>query len=120
VKILVCGGRYYTEQDFFFRQLDFLNQRFDLSCVIHGAAQGADSLAAMWATQREVSQLAFPAKWMEHGMAAGPERNQRMLGAEPDLVVAFAGGQGTGDMVRRAKKAKIPVWEPDKEPDKEF
>jgi hypothetical protein len=37
------------------------------------------------------------------GPAAGPIRNQRMLDWGPDLVVAFAGGKGTADMVRRAR-----------------
>jgi hypothetical protein len=44
----------------------------------------------------------FVAEWTKYGKAAGPFRNQKMLDvSEPDLVVAFAGGQGTGDMVHR-------------------
>jgi len=30
---------------------------------------------------------------------------------EPDAVLAFPGGRGTADMVRRAKRAGVPVWE---------
>lgn len=45
-----------------------------------------------------------------NGKAAGPIRNQRMLDeGKPDLVVAFPGGRGTADMVRRAKAAGVPV-----------
>ena len=43
---------------------------------------------------------------------AGPERNARMLAeGRPDLVVAFPGGTGTADMVRRAKAAGVRVVE---------
>lgn len=42
----------------------------------------------------------------------GPLRNQRMLEeGKPDLVVAFPGGGGTKDMVRRAAKAGVPIHE---------
>jgi hypothetical protein len=39
-------------------------------------------------------------------------RNQRMLDeGKPDLVVAFTGGGGTKDLVRRAVKAGVSVHE---------
>jgi hypothetical protein len=55
---------------------------------------------------------AHPADWFSHGKAAGPIRNQEMLAMEaPALVVAFPGGRGTADMVRRARKAGVDVLE---------
>jgi hypothetical protein len=46
----------------------------------------------------------------KHGRAARPIRNQRMLDeGKPDLVVAFPGGRGTTDMIRRAERAGVPV-----------
>jgi len=54
----------------------------------------------------------FLANWRTHGKAAGPIRNQQMLDeGRPHLVVAFPGGTGTADMVRRAKAAGVPVME---------
>ena len=42
----------------------------------------------------------------------GHIRNQQMIDeGKPDLVVAFKGGTGTADMVRRAKKHNIKVIE---------
>lgn len=42
--------------------------------------------------------------------AAGPIRNQHMLDiGKPDVVLAFPGGRGTEDMIRRAEKAGVPV-----------
>lgn len=52
------------------------------------------------------------ADWKTHGRAAGPIRNQRMIDEwKPTLVIAFAGGRGTADMIRRAKAAGIEVRE---------
>jgi hypothetical protein len=52
----------------------------------------------------------YVAQWKKHGRAAGPIRNQRMLDkGKPDLVVAFPGGRGTADMIRRAERAGVPV-----------
>jgi hypothetical protein len=40
---------------------------------------------------------------MDFGRSGGPKRNQQMLEeGKPDLVLAFPGGRGTADMVRRA------------------
>ena len=39
-----------------------------------------------------------------HGLA------EEVLGFKPDLVVAFPGGRGTADMVRRARKAGVPAY----------
>jgi hypothetical protein len=51
------------------------------------------------------------ADWNTHGRAAGPIRNQRMLDeVKPELVVAFPGGRGTADMVRRAREAGVNVY----------
>ena len=80
--------------------------------IIHGAAKGADSLASEWAALNEVKEEVFPADWKTHGRAAGPIRNQQMLDeGKPDLVIAFPGGRGTADMVKRARKAGIEVME---------
>ena len=76
--------------------------------VIQGGAAGADSLARSWAAHSGVVCLTFKANWKAHGKGAGPQRNQRMLDeGRPELVVAFRGGRGTIDMVRRASKANV-------------
>lgn len=41
--------------------------------------------------------------------AAGPYRNQEMADSGADVCLAWPGGTGTADMVRRARAAGIPV-----------
>lgn len=80
--------------------------------IIHGAAPGADSVAARWAERHGVPTLPFPADWKRHGKAAGPKRNARMIAeGRPDIVIAFAGGRGTRDCVDRSRAAGIDVVE---------
>jgi hypothetical protein len=80
---------------------------------MRGGARGADALAKDWAmTQPDIVRFECKADWKRYGPAAGPIRNQRMLDWSPDLVVAFAGGKGTTDTVRRARAAGVEVIEP--------
>lgn len=111
MKILVCGGRGYRNREFVFSTLNTINAAYDdgITCVVHGNAPGADSLADDWARQEGVEVRAVPAQWALHGRRAGPIRNAQMLAENPDigLVVAFPGGTGTEDMIRKAKAAGI-------------
>ena len=61
---------------------------------------------------RDVACTPQPADWKRYGRGAGPARNQAMLVEfNPQLLVAFPGGKGTADMVRRAQKAGVRVEE---------
>lgn len=110
LRILVCGGRDFSDRDLVFRTLDALARRAVIGVVIEGNASGADRIAGYWARKKRIRNLKFPADWKAHGKAAGPIRNRRMLSeGRPDLVVAFPGGRGTADMVSAARKAGVEV-----------
>jgi SLOG family YspA-like protein len=112
MRVLVCGGRYYSDREALEKYLDALHSESPISLVIDGGASGADTLANQWAVERHIRAASFPADWRKHGKAAGPIRNQQMLDeGKPDVVVAFPGGRGTADMVARAKRAGVPVRE---------
>jgi hypothetical protein len=113
MKILVCGGREYADQRFVFDCLDAVARKHQVTAIIHGAAKGADSLGDQWAKAKGITSLPFPADWQAHGKRAGFLRNSQMLSeGKPDAVVAFTGGRGTAMMVKLAKDAGVPVWEP--------
>lgn len=109
MKVLVCGGRDFTDATTMSRVLGSLHlQSFDT--IIQGGAAGADRLAAQWAEKNCVSCHTFWAQWKRYGSRAGPIRNGYMLGhGEPDLVIAFPGGRGTNDMMRRALRYNVPL-----------
>ncbi|MDB5584871.1 MAG: hypothetical protein JWR80_10047 [Bradyrhizobium sp.] len=131
-RLLVCGGREYGEIPngcppdqvaayrlaagraiFILREtLDHLHAERRFTDLVNGAAKGADRHAVRWALPRGLTINSFGPDWRKHGKAAGPIRNQQMVDiGKPDLVVAFPGGDGTADMVRRAKAANIEVIE---------
>lgn len=122
MRLLVCGGRTFSDKALLFATLDRVTPRTEPDeygntlpagvTIIHGAAQGADRLADDWAVVNWCSVEQYPADWDRYKKSAGFIRNQEMLEkGRPDLVIAFPGGRGTADMVRRARKAGVPVTE---------
>jgi len=109
--VLICGGRHFSNR----RMLSEYMSAFPhpVTLVITGGASGADALAERWAETHHIPVRRFPADWKAHGKQAGPLRNQKMLDeGRPDFIVAFPGGIGTADMMRRARKADIEIFEP--------
>lgn len=113
MRVLVCGGRTYTDRLAVFNSLDRLDKKTPVTCVIHGAARGADTLARDWARYRGIPDLPFPAEWKKYGKSAGAIRNEQMIReGTPDGVVAFPGSEGTADMKTRSRRHGLIVWEP--------
>ena len=112
-RIVVTGGRDFTDEQYVWGTLDNLHRRRRIVCVIHGGATGADACANRWAIRNNVERLSYPvtqAEWNEHGKKAGPMRNRLMLSREmPTLVVAYPGGRGTADCVKQAKQLGLLV-----------
>lgn len=110
MRVLVAGSRFYSNKDRLDEVLDHLHSHLGFTILIHGGAKGADLLAGRWAIDHSIPVKCYLANWSKYGRSAGPIRNRQMLAdSKPDLVVAFHGGAGTADMVRRAKLAGIPV-----------
>lgn len=116
LRVLVCGGRDFGKSNMHDRRrLKDALRGVDggVAILIEGGARGADQLAATWARLSGIEVATYSANWKRDGYAAGPIRNQQMLDeGKPDLVMAFPGGKGTADMVRRARAAGIKVLEP--------
>jgi hypothetical protein len=112
MRVLVCGGRTYSDDTRLFAVLDKLHGGAGIDLLIEGGANGADHLSWAWSVLRGVPSQRFEADWENQGSFAGPMRNKRMLDeGKPDLVIAFPGGRGTADMVRKARKAGVQVVE---------
>lgn len=135
MKILVCGGRdfgrvhpqnensleqYKFIMDVLGRLMIKYSKEYNPKdnwlptdiTIISGGASGADSAAIDFAISNFTKLEVYEAAWKTHGKAAGAIRNQQMLDeGKPDLVVAFPGGNGTADMVRRARNKGIEVKE---------
>lgn len=115
LRILVTGGRDYTDRAAVTRALRHLGANYifgfrpDDVVLIHGAATGADTLAAEEAVRLGWKVEPHPADWKQYGAAAGPIRNNHMVELGAHYCLAFPGGEGTKNCRRLALNAHIPV-----------
>ena len=108
MRVLVCGGRHYKDKKRLFSELESLNPKPTL--IIQGGATGADKIAKSWAKSKSIEVAEINPDWDKYGKRAGPIRNQDMINKhKPDLCIAFKGGRGTADMIRRCEVNDIPV-----------
>lgn len=132
MKIAVCGGRNFGvnaypednpayqdaedtaewQQEFLGNYLTQLNTEVGIEEIVHGGANGADSLAGYWAAQNKIPTTVFKAAWRTYGKSAGFRRNIQIAAYKPDLLIAFTGGAGTAHMISIAKEQGIEVREP--------
>lgn len=129
MRVIVCGGRDFCDWDWFVESMDRWHARRGISFLRQGGqvmrhpedahlpmAQrrriGADYFAKRWAISRMIDHDQVRANWDRYGAAAGPIRNGMMIRpGDIDWVIAFPGGDGTADMVRKARDAQIRVSE---------
>ncbi len=82
--------------------------------IVGDCPTGADATAVQLKCESVDIQSVevFYADWYTQGKAAGPIRNQQMIDAKPDAVLAYWNGRspGTLDTIRRAARAGIPVF----------
>lgn len=109
MKVLICGGRDFNDVEYLNAVLTQIHKKKFITTLIHGAAKGADTLAALWGHSQIINVIAIPAEWDQYGKSAGYIRNVQMADLKPDLVIAFSGGKGTAMMIDIAEKRGIKV-----------
>lgn len=106
MKAIICGGRHYENKELVYKVLDVLKP----TLIVTGKSPtGADRIAEEWAKEKGVKTWGIEADWRKHGIFAGPLRNKEIVEKGADICVAFTGGKGTKDMMRKAQEAGIPV-----------
>ena len=117
---LFCGSRSWNDS-VSVRQVVADLVKDGLYCAIHGAAPGADEISGVEASKLDIHVVEFPAYWETLGLAAGPERNGRMLKSMLGfkrawgVTVQCVGfhesallGSGTRDMISKCMRADVP------------
>lgn len=120
MKIVVTGGRNFTDGERIAADVRALRGMMKLERLAHGDAPGADRLAHQAGLAAGVEVVKYPVDRKIDGRwpAAGPRRNARMLEAErPELVLAYPDplSRGTWHCVKYAlsRGAIVIVWAPD-------
>lgn len=120
MRVLVCGGRRFSNLPHLEMTLERFHARIGISCLIHGdagrdehegrAMVGADKLAGRWAHRKGIDVIAEAADWDKYGVMAGRIRNNLMLKTHhPEIVIAFHGSHGTAHMRSAARKKGLRV-----------
>jgi hypothetical protein len=110
-KIAFTGGLEFNDHMMIWDRLDRVHAKHPDMVLLHGGSpKGAELIAAKWATQRKVPQIAFKPEWTKHGKAAPFKRNDVMLAVLPIGVIAFPGTGIQANLADKAKKLGIPVW----------
>lgn len=93
-KVMVTGSRAYNDYATILAAFTRISEKHGKCILIHGAARGADTLAARAAAQLGWDIEPHPVtNWKNPdgstNRAAGHQRNARMLDRGPDGVIAF-------------------------------
>ncbi len=109
IKLLCITGERETNK--FYPLIKRLLLEYKPEKVIFGDCSGVDTDARQICDENKIPYEVFPANWVLHKKAAGPIRNQQMINAKPDLVLAFHSdikkSRGTRNTILLAKRHNI-------------
>jgi len=110
-KIAVTGGLDFNDHRLIWDRLDRVHAKHPGMVLLHGGSpKGAERIAACWADQRNVPQIAFKPDWTRHAKAAPFRRNDQMLETLPIGVLVFPGTGIQENLADKARRLGIPVW----------
>lgn len=110
-KIGFSGGLDYNDHSRIWAALDKTREKHEDMVLLHGGSpRGAERIAACWAENRKVVQIAFKPDWTRHGKAAPFRRNDQLLSVMPYGVIVFPGSGITENFADKARRFGIPVW----------
>ncbi|WP_038378295.1 DUF2493 domain-containing protein [Bradyrhizobium elkanii] len=110
-KVALTGGLDFNDHRLIWAKLDQVYAKHADVVLLHGGSpKGAELIAAKWADNRKVPQIAFRPDWTKHAKAAPFKRNDAMLNELPIGVMHFPGTGIQDNLADKAKKLGIPVW----------
>jgi hypothetical protein len=110
-RIAFTGGSDFNDHQLIWAALDKVHTKHPGMVLLHGGSpRGAERIAACWADNRKVVQVAFKPDWNRHRNAAPFKRNDQMLEALPIGVIVFPGSGISANLADKARKMGIPVW----------
>ncbi|KQT12609.1 MULTISPECIES: DUF2493 domain-containing protein [Bradyrhizobium] len=110
-KVALTGGLDFDDHHLIWDRLDKVHAKHSDMVLLHGGSpQGAELIAAKWATNRKVPQVAFKPDWSKHAKSAPFKRNDLMLTMMPIGVIVFPGTGIQDNLADKARRMGIPVW----------
>ena len=111
-KIAFTGGLDFDDYRLIWAKLDQVHAKHPDMVLLHGGSpKGAELIAAKWADNRRVTQVAFKPDWTKHAKAAPFRRNDAILDTMPIGVIHFPGTGIQDNLADKARKLGIPVMQ---------
>ena len=111
-KIAFAGGYECNDHIGIWAALDRVHAKHTDMVLLHGGSpKGAERIAASWADARKIPQVAFRPDFGRHKNAAPFKRNDQLLDVLPIGVVVFPGSGISDNLVDKAKKLGIPLFD---------
>lgn len=111
-KIAFTGGLDFNDHRLIWDTLDKVHAKHPDMVLLHGGSpKGAELIAAKWADNRNVPQVAFKPDWTKHAKAAPFKRNDQMLDVLPIGVIVFPGTGIQDNLADKARKLGIKPYD---------
>ena len=109
-KVAFTGGYECNDHQAIWAALDRVHAKHPGMVLLHGGSpKGAERIAACWADNRRVPQVAFKPDFTRHKNAAPFKRNDQLLNVLPIGVVVFPGSGISDNLADKARKLGIPL-----------
>ena len=109
-KVAFAGGYECNDHQAIWAALDRVRAKHPGMVLLHGGSpKGAERIAACWADNRKVAQIAFKPDFARHKNAAPFKRNDQLLEVLPIGVVVFPGSGISDNLADKAKALGIPL-----------
>jgi hypothetical protein len=95
MKLGIVGSRTFNDYGILNKILKNYFILWDISLIVSGGAEGADTLAEQFAKENEIDSLTLRPKWKIKGKSAGFIRNDKIW-ENSDTVIAFWDGKSSG------------------------
>lgn len=125
MKVIICGPRDFDDYESL--KIAIEKSGFKISQVVSGVADGADKLGERWAEENGVKIKQFSPDWNNltqegavvkenkwkklYNVNAGFFRNSEMVEYCDACIAINTGSKGTGDTIKKIKKAGKPIFE---------
>ena len=111
-KVAFTGGYDCNDHRAIWAALDRVHAKHPGMVLLHGGGpKGAERIAACWADNRKVAQVAFRPDFGRHKNAAPFKRNDALLETLPIGVVVFPGTGICDNLADKARKLGIPLFD---------
>lgn len=107
-RVTLTGGPTCEDHRSIWAKLDRVHTKYPSLVLLHGGSpRGAEHIAALWARQRQVSQVVFKPDWTRHRKAAPFKRNDALLDTLLIGVMVFPGNGISENLADKARAQGI-------------